>query len=389
MCFAEFIGYTCGHMSPEVLRPCPMTTNAHTNPVCSSHGRRPILAEEMCPACQRILHGRAVLILEWEHHWMHERGVCGCPVAFPDLIRPRVVGRGRHPETTERVSKETSKEKKVSRGGKDRNKNGSKGMTPTNLTDRASTFSKTRLATHIRKQPSSLPERLSTGRGTMPSKPSARESSSMRGGNEPAEVEVRIASFYGAEWVDEHRQLHKAGSCKCAADFSLYKTPEAYRHASSPSHYEGEQGGHAAAFYSTGGRDFEGISSPAHFQGQAFSHSPRFAFESSHTYNNNNSILAHQDAMKPHYFEGLQSLQAWGQGYVRQHSQPQQYQDWRQETQPGNPYHPYQSWDEADQQVSLYSSCLLLILVDYPVFVLSQIYRPIIPFTRQSTSHSS
>ncbi|KAL1865514.1 hypothetical protein Daus18300_007159 [Diaporthe australafricana] len=93
MCFSEFIGYTCGHSSPEVLRPCPMTTQFYTNPLCTQHARRPILAPEMCPACQRVIHGRAVLITEWEHRWMHERGACGCEVQFPDLIRPRVVGR--------------------------------------------------------------------------------------------------------------------------------------------------------------------------------------------------------------------------------------------------------------------------------------------------------
>lgn len=48
----------------------------------------------------------------------------------------------------------------------------------------------------------------------------------MKAGQHKLEVAVRIPSLYGAEWVDEHRQLHKDGSCKCAGDFSFYQTPE-------------------------------------------------------------------------------------------------------------------------------------------------------------------
>ncbi|KAG6362907.1 hypothetical protein INS49_008002 [Diaporthe citri] len=47
-----------------------------------------------------------------------------------------------------------------------------------------------------------------------------------KAGQHKLEVAIRIPSLYGAEWVDEHRQLHKDGSCKCAGDFSFYKSPE-------------------------------------------------------------------------------------------------------------------------------------------------------------------
>lgn len=353
MCFTEFIGYTCGHTSPEVLRPCPMTTNSHTNPICSSHGRRPILAEEMCPACQRILHGRAVLILEWEHHWMHERGVCGCPVVFPDLIRPRVVGRGRPFEATEQVQHDTNKENKTSRVGKGKSKNDGKGKTTTNLTDHASTLPKTRSATHTEARLSSLPKRPTTDNGVAFKKTSAKKNPGMKGESKPAGFEVRIASFYGVEWVDEHRQLHKAGSCQCPGDFSFYQTPEAYRNASSSSRYGHEQAVHAANFYSAAGRTFEGTSSPDHSKGQAFSLSSGFTPRSSHTYNNF-TTPGPQDYMKPSYLGGLQNPVAWGQGYPSQQSQAQQYQDWYQGTQPGNPYQAYHPWTQAAQQVSTY-----------------------------------
>lgn len=193
MCFSEFIGYTCGHSSPEVLRPCPMTTQFYTNPLCTQHARRPILAPEMCPACQRVIHGRAVLITEWEHRWMHERGVCGCEVQFPDLIRPRVVSRSRPGQNTGR------------NGQMGNNTQGSKNNGNSSI---------------------SLPK---TGRSNMAGSkgvPAHYQERSTKAGQHKLEVAVRIPSLYGAEWVDEHRQLHKDGSCKCAGDFSFYQTPE-------------------------------------------------------------------------------------------------------------------------------------------------------------------
>lgn len=193
MCFSEFIGYTCGHSSPEVLRPCPMTTQFYTNPLCTQHARRPILAPEMCPACQRVIHGRAVLITEWEHRWMHERGVCGCEVRFPDLIRPRVVSRSRPGQS-------------IQRNGQMRNNTpGSRNPVAPNI---------------------SLPKTERSNTGGSKGVPAHYQERSTKAGQHKLEVAVRIPSLYGAEWVDEHRQLHKDGSCKCAGDFSFYKTPE-------------------------------------------------------------------------------------------------------------------------------------------------------------------
>ncbi|KAH9902131.1 hypothetical protein F4778DRAFT_109981 [Xylariomycetidae sp. FL2044] len=97
MCFIEYIGYTCGHTSMATNRPCPMTTQLYTNPICSQPAVRPILAQGFCPSCSRILHGRWIDILEYEHRFMHLRGVCGCKTKFPDLMQPRVVSSVHHP----------------------------------------------------------------------------------------------------------------------------------------------------------------------------------------------------------------------------------------------------------------------------------------------------
>lgn len=214
MCFSEFIGYTCGHSSAEVLRPCPMTTQLYTNPLCARYARRPVLAPEMCPACQRILHGRAVLIVEWEHRWMHERGVCGCEVQFPDLFRPRVVGRSQPVEARE-SSHAASNEAGEGRGDGEVEA----ALPRVGGNDKAG----------ARKVPALYQETTTT-------------TTTLRGGDGKPEVAIRIPSFYGAEWVDEHRQLHLKGSCKCSGDFSSYQTPTSYRTApTSPAEMSREQ----------------------------------------------------------------------------------------------------------------------------------------------------
>ncbi|KAK1834785.1 hypothetical protein QBC39DRAFT_431422 [Podospora conica] len=91
MCLTEYIAYHCGHRSPSVLRPCPLTTASPTFPPCTTQPTRQHNAATMCAACERTLHFRWVLIREWEHRWLHERGVCPCDVVFPGLLyRPRV-----------------------------------------------------------------------------------------------------------------------------------------------------------------------------------------------------------------------------------------------------------------------------------------------------------
>ncbi|KAK7738466.1 hypothetical protein SLS53_005985 [Cytospora paraplurivora] len=180
-----------------------MTTQLYTNPLCARYARRPILAPEMCPACQRILHGRAVLIVEWEHRWMHERGVCGCEVQFPDLFRPRVVGRSQQVETRQ------SDAEAIRDTGRGKSNDEAETAPPRmGGNDRVGT----------KNVPALYQETTTTTTTT-----------TMRGGVGKPEVATRIPSFYGAEWVDEHRQLHLKGSCKCSGDFSFYQTPACYQ----------------------------------------------------------------------------------------------------------------------------------------------------------------
>lgn len=218
MCFTELIGYTCGHTGATVLRPCPMTTEDTTFPVCSNPGRRPILAGEMCPACLRIMHGRANLVLEWEHHWMHERGVCGCPVVFPDLIAPRVAGKGQSIHQQE-------------------GQTGRNSQTKNNKGRNSQHGGKKQGGTTLPKPHGSLPSKPATinytskGESKIKKGMQAQQMSKVQGKNNKAgiaPVPVRIRSLFAAEWVDEHRQRHKAGFCECPGDFSFYQTPEAY-----------------------------------------------------------------------------------------------------------------------------------------------------------------
>lgn len=336
MCFSEFVGYTCGHTSPEVLRPCPMTTQSHTNPVCSSHGRRPILVAEMCPACQRILHGRAVMIIEWEHHWMHERGVCGCPVVFPDLIRPRVMGRGQPFEDADQLE---SAAKERESNGKGRNKSNRKTQTPHSLIS-SQNHSQAHTAAHTTRaapttthppvsHPTTLPKKPDTSNTFRPKKnQTGRQETSrindLKETKPVAGVPVQISSFYGAEWVDEHRNLHNAGSCKCEGDFSFYKTPETYRNSSS-SRYNGRvQAVHTTSSYPAPGQASVGTSTSAYMNGQASSHDPRTFSTSSYRHHNSTIPGAQRPSGSGSYPGGLRGLHQAFQSQTQSGSQYEQ-----------------------------------------------------------------
>lgn len=137
------------------------------------------------------------MILEWEHHWMHQRGVCGCPVQFPDLIRPRVMGQG-HPSEPS--------------GAKFGIKADNKGKMRMKET-----------------YPAAENKMQGSDNGTTSIPPIYQENITSDGGDGRDGVSIRIPSFYGVEWIEDHRQLHNNGSCKCGGDFSFYKTPEVYR----------------------------------------------------------------------------------------------------------------------------------------------------------------
>ncbi|KAK3341732.1 hypothetical protein B0T25DRAFT_617085 [Lasiosphaeria hispida] len=168
MCIQEHIAYQCGHRSPGVVRPCPMTTASENFAVCRTQATKQHSAFTMCTSCERRLHFRWVLIREWEHRWMHERGVCGCEVVFPGLLhQPRVSG-----------------------------------FPPPS---------------------SSRPYPIATAVGSSggPSVVPASYAETTAGGEH--RVAVRVPGLYAAEWVADHRARHQAGQCHCAVNFEPFQ----------------------------------------------------------------------------------------------------------------------------------------------------------------------
>lgn len=203
MCYKEFIAYQCGHRSIGVVRPCPMATAGHNFPVCSILPDKPHYAETMCAACERQLHSRWVLIREWEHRWLHERGVCGCEVTFPGLLHtPRVIG-------------ETSAA-------------GNAASPP----DTASPASQEDCGT------SSVPKAITaTAEDSNHSQPEVGQGDIERtaGDRIPAifsegltdsgehRVTIRLPGLYGAEWQADHRAVHDAKRCSCPTSFAPFQ----------------------------------------------------------------------------------------------------------------------------------------------------------------------
>lgn len=200
MCYKEFIAYQCGHRSMGVVRPCPMTTAGHNFPVCGIPPDKPHYAETMCTACERQLHSRWVLIREWEHRWLHERGVCGCDVTFPGLL------------TTPRVIGETSVAGAAA---------SATGTAPAALEDKGFSASKA----------------ITAAEGSNDGHPESRQGDekAMVDGRIPAlfsegvtdsgehRVAIRLPSLYAAEWRADHRALHDAGKCSCPTTFTPFQ----------------------------------------------------------------------------------------------------------------------------------------------------------------------
>ncbi|KAK4221746.1 hypothetical protein QBC38DRAFT_461132 [Podospora fimiseda] len=112
MCFQEFIAYQCGHRSLAVIRACPLTTVSPNLSLCSIQPVKQYFAETMCAACERQIHTRWVLIREWEHHWLHDRGACNCQVQYPaPVYAPKLVGADE--ETGDARGKGKAKEESI------------------------------------------------------------------------------------------------------------------------------------------------------------------------------------------------------------------------------------------------------------------------------------
>ncbi|KAH6619520.1 hypothetical protein B0J18DRAFT_356258, partial [Chaetomium sp. MPI-SDFR-AT-0129] len=210
MCTEEYISYQCGHRSMSVVRPCPMTTAGHNFPVCSGPLERAHVSETMCCACERQLHSRWVLIREWEHRWMHERGVCGCKVVFPGLLTtPRVTGESGSTENlvmAEIVAKEVDKKASsdvVASDQTDMDLQTKNVQTDTSNND-------TTVALTNKDKDSHVPALFTEG---------------VSSSGEP-HVVVRLPGLYAAEWHADHAALHKEGKCSCNTDFRPFTPRE-------------------------------------------------------------------------------------------------------------------------------------------------------------------
>ncbi|KAI1372717.1 hypothetical protein F4677DRAFT_449202 [Hypoxylon crocopeplum] len=279
MCFTEYLGYTCGHTSHPVKRPCPLTTQLHNNPCCPNSASRPILAQTMCPPCARILHGRYVDIIQNEHRFMHERGVCSCPIQFPDLQGPRLIsprylpGGGEsgtymasftallaHPSAhnaTSAPATSSAAESSAQGQGQSQDINsqfsalanpfvpGSRSYVSGNAGNASRAQGQ---ATHASSnstgsaQPQNQAGRNRGRRNNRRGRGSNQQASSsssqaqtgphlpplfeeQQGGDSSSQgirVVVRSPSLYCAEWRDDHAELHRDGRCNCNIRFDRY-----------------------------------------------------------------------------------------------------------------------------------------------------------------------
>ncbi|KAI3322047.1 hypothetical protein HD806DRAFT_545284 [Xylariaceae sp. AK1471] len=198
MCFTEYVAYLCGHTSTAVNRPCPMTTHLHSNPCCLKPACRPFLAHTMCHPCHRIMHGRKIDIIEYEHLWMHERGACKCDVQFPALQQPRLVHRPSAVEDESGTAAATETDAGASDAG---------AVPPQSAATTMHTS-----ARHLRQSDTPGQEE-----GTeIPLYQEVQVGKSV-------EVFVRLPSLYGAEWTKDHAKLHQTGQCKCPVSFERYQ----------------------------------------------------------------------------------------------------------------------------------------------------------------------
>ncbi|KAH6650297.1 hypothetical protein F5144DRAFT_479425 [Chaetomium tenue] len=207
MCYEEFIAYQCGHRSLGVVRPCPMTTAGHNFPICGLPPHKPHYAETMCTPCERQLHSRWVLIREWEHRWLHERGACGCEVIFPGLLTtPRVIG---HTSVAESPASSSTTGSAYH-------------ITPANDSDATpnliATTASSKESQGQTEQGGLVDTASSTAAGQIPAL--FAEGVTSTGEHR---VAVRLPGLYAAEWKSDHAALHKSGKCTCAATFTPYK----------------------------------------------------------------------------------------------------------------------------------------------------------------------
>jgi len=239
MCHQELIAYQCGHRSMGVIRPCPLTTAAQNLKVCAIQPTKQYNALTMCVACERTLHFRWVLVREWEHRWLHERGVCECDVKFPGLLhRPRVSGY------TDLAPPDNEETGKVPKGDNTPNISapasssaiGTHADNPSKGKDSSPTYAETVADSFLidkakgKFPKSSTPEAV----GDVPLPLNQRPDGSHEHGvipqtysemtvNGEHRVAIRVPGLYAAEWLADHRTLHTAGECECPVNFTPFQ----------------------------------------------------------------------------------------------------------------------------------------------------------------------
>ncbi|KAI1436770.1 hypothetical protein GGR50DRAFT_701431 [Xylaria sp. CBS 124048] len=170
----------------------------------------------MCPCCNRILHGRKVNIIEYEHRWMHERGACDCDVVFPALQQPRLIHR--HSAFAEDNGTTHGSQQQVDQHGR-----------APSLPSYASFYEQVLQASSSAANQggdqgaNQQYAHLNTSRQGEGVLPLFRET---RVG-EDVDIAVRQPSLFAAEWTKDHAKLHHNGSCKCPVSFESYKPASA------------------------------------------------------------------------------------------------------------------------------------------------------------------
>lgn len=154
----------------------------------------------MCVTCEKMLHNRWVLVQEAMHRFDHERGICGCPVLFPNLrCRPRLITNG--DDDTDSANQQLPNPPVPVHSA----------MVVSSEQD-----PENRPATEVRNNASARNDNWEVPE-------IYREGTDSDG---TLKVDVRIAGLYAVEWLRDHGRLHESGQCHCAATFDPVQDQE-------------------------------------------------------------------------------------------------------------------------------------------------------------------
>lgn len=241
--------YVCGHGNNMVVRPCPAVTANPNGVICTIPDEQnyEYRSQTMCPRCERIIHNRWVLHEEAEHRFLHERGVCGCDVKFPNLrIRPLVITQSDDVQQNVvadtdsspaaqpanwRPDESNAPQSTYNVPGQNRNDihpavaaqyggtqthtqaNQRRGFNNSNNITAASGSRQT-VTVNYPAATNSVTDGSAALHAGIP--PLYREHTAADGSRL---VSLRLPSLFAAEWLYDHRQLHRDGRCTCPVNF--------------------------------------------------------------------------------------------------------------------------------------------------------------------------